>query len=660
MNKIDNLAINTIRLLSVEAVQKANSGHPGLPMGSAPMAYTLWSRHLKHNPANAEWIDRDRFVLSAGHGSMLIYSLLHLFGYGLTLDDLKQFRQWGSKTPGHPEFGHTRGVETTTGPLGQGVSNAVGMALAEAHLAAKFNTEKYKVIDHYTYALVGDGCLMEGISSEASSLAGHLGLGKLVVLYDKNNISIEGDTDIAFTEDVGKRYEAYGWQVLYVGDGNTDIDSIDKAIAEAKADLKRPSIIIVKTLIGYGCPPMQGDHNCHGAPLGQENIEAMKEFLGWDHKEAFFVPDEVKDEFARLNSENAKKEAAWNTLFDAYKKENPDLAAEFETYFSKKILVDLEADEAFWSFEDKPMASRVSSEVLINRLAERFPNLIGGSADLGPSNKSVMKAREYLSPQNYDGSNIHYGVREFGMAAIANGIALHGGLITYIATFFVFTDYLKASLRLAAIMGLPVIYVMTHDSIGVGEDGPTHEPIEQLATIRSIPNAYMWRPCDGREAAAAYTFAINAKAPSVLALTRQNMPLQAESGKQALKGAYILKDSEKIDVILIGTGSEVALCVQAYDQLKAKGIGARVVSMPCMDLFEEQSAEYKESVLPSGVTARLVAEAGSSFGWGKYVGLSGAYVTIDHYGASAPAGTLFKEFGFTVENVVAKAEALLK
>jgi len=660
MSKIDNLAINTVRLLAVESVQKANSGHPGLPMGSAPMAYTLWSRHLKHNPKNPNWADRDRFVLSAGHGSMLLYSLLHLFGYGLTLEDLKQFRQWDSKTPGHPEFGHTAGVETTTGPLGQGIANAVGMAMAEAHLSSVFNTEKHKVIDHYTYALTGDGCLMEGISSEASSLAGHLGLGKLIVLYDKNNISIEGDTDLAFTEDVGKRYEAYGWQVLYVGDGNTDIESIDKAIAAAKADTTKPSMIVVKTLIGYGCPPLQGDHNCHGAPLGQENIDAMKEFLGWETKEAFYVPDEVKSEINKLNAANADAEDAWNTLFAEYRKENPELAEKWDTYFSDEIPYDLMNDDDFWSFEDKPMATRASSGVLINRLADRFPNMFGGSADLAPSNKSDMKKRDYFGPQDYTGSNVHFGVREFAMAAIANGLALHGGLIAYVATFFVFSDYLKHALRLAAIMGLPVMYVLTHDSIGVGEDGPTHEPIEQLAMVRAIPNAYMWRPADAKEAAAAYTFAINAKAPTVLALTRQNVPLQKETGKDALKGGYILKDSDNAQVIFIATGSEVALCVDAYEALKEKGIGSRVVSMPCMKLFDEQSAEYKESVLPSSMTARVVVEAGTSFGWGKYAGLNGSYVTIDHFGASAPAGTLFKEFGFTVDNVIDHAMNVIK
>lgn len=660
MSKINNLAINTIRIISAEAVQKANSGHPGLPMGSAPMAYTLWSKHMQHNPKNPEWINRDRFVLSAGHGSMLIYSLLHLFGYGLEMEDLKQFRQWGSKTPGHPEYGHTKGIETTTGPLGQGVANAVGMAVAEANLAAKFNTDKHKIIDHYTYAVTGDGCLMEGISSEASSLAGHLKLGKLIVMYDSNKITIEGNTEMAFTEDVGKRYEAYGWQVLTVEDGNTDLDSIDKAIIAAKAETSKPSMIIVKTEIGYGCPPLQGSHSCHGAPLGEENIDAMKEFLGWESKESFFVPDEVKDEISKLNEQNAKNEQAWNDMFSEYAKANPELENEWDKYFSDSINCDLLADDKFWSFEKKSMATRNSSEILINRLAERFPNLIGGSADLAPSNKSVMKEREYFSQENYGGSNIHYGVREFAMASIANGIALHGGFITYVATFFVFSDYMKHSIRLSALMGLPVMFVLTHDSIGVGEDGPTHEPVEQLAAIRSMPGAYMFRPADSKETAAAYTFAINAKAPTCLALTRQNLPYYEETGKDALKGGYILKDSEDVKVILIGTGSEVELCVNAYNELKAKGIGARVVSMPCTELFDEQSDDYKESVLLSNITARVVVEAGTSFGWGKYVGLFGEYVTIDHFGASAPAETLFKEFGFTTENVVEKALKVIK
>ncbi len=659
MKKIDELAINTIRMLSVEGVQKANSGHPGLPMGSAPMAYTLWSRHMKHNPKNPNWINRDRFVLSAGHGSMLLYSLLHMFDYGLDMEELKQFRQWGSKTPGHPEYGHTVGVETTTGPLGQGIATAVGMAMAEAHLSAVFNTEKHQVLDHYTYAISGDGCLMEGISGEASSLAGHLGLGKLILLYDKNNITIEGDTEFAFTEDVGKRYEAYGWQVLYVGDGNTDVESIDEAIAQAKAELKKPSIIIVKTLIGYGCPPLQGNHKCHGAPLGQENIDAMKEFLGWDYPDAFHVPDEVKAEIKKLNEASAATESEWDAMFAEYRKENPELAKKWDVYFSEKLPVDLENDADFWAFEDKAIATRATSGALLNKLADRMPNLFGGSADLAPSNVSIMKQFEYFSPQNYAGSNIHFGVREFAMAAAANGIALHGGLYAYVATFFVFSDYLKPALRLSAIMGLPVIYILTHDSIGVGEDGPTHEPIEHLAAARSMPNVYVWRPADGRETAAAYTFAVSADGPSVFALTRQNLPQLEGSGKNALKGGYVLKDSDNAQVILIATGSEVSLCVEAYEALKAEGIGARVVSIPCMELFEQQSDAYKESVLPKSITARVAVEAGSSFGWGRYIGLTGGTVTIDHFGASAPAGTLFKEFGFTVDNVVSTAKAQL-
>ncbi len=660
MSKIDNLAINTIRVLSAEAIQKANSGHPGLPMGSAPMAYTLWAKHLKHNPSNPDWVNRDRFVLSAGHGSMLVYSLLHLFGYGLTIEDLKQFRQWDSLTPGHPEYKHTVGVETTTGPLGQGIANAVGMALAEAHLAAKFNTDEHKVVDHYTYAITGDGCLMEGLSSEASSLAGTLKLGKLIVMYDKNNITIEGDTDLAFTEDVAKRYEAYGWHVITVEDGNTDLDSIDKAIAAAKAVTDKPSMIIVKTLIGYGCPPMQGDHNCHGAPLGNDNIDAMKDFLGWESKESFFVPEEVKTEMARLNEQSAEAEKDWNVDFAVYRAKNHDLAKEWDAYFGNEINCDLLEDEEFWAYDNKPTATRVSSEAMINKLADRFPNLIGGSADLGPSNKSVMKKREYLSPDNYGGSNIHYGVREFAMASIANGIALHGGLITYVATFFVFSDYLKHSIRLSALMNLPVLYVFTHDSIGVGEDGPTHEPIEQLAAIRSMPGVYMFRPADSQETAAAYTFGINAKAPTCIALTRQNLPQYEETGKDALKGGYILKDSANPQVLLMASGSEVELCVNAYEELKAKGVAARVVSIPCMKLFDEQSDDYKESILPKSVKARVAVEAGTSFGWGKYVGLDGDYVNIDHFGASAPADKLFEEFGFTTENVVAKAMKLVK
>lgn len=660
MNNVDNLAVNTIRFLSAEAIEKANSGHPGLPFGAAPMAYTLWSKNMKHNPKNPNWIDRDRFVLSAGHGSMLIYSLLHMFGYGLTIEDLKNFRQWGSKTPGHPEYKHTVGVETTTGPLGQGFCNAVGMAIAESYLAEKFNKPDFEMINHYTYALVGDGCLMEGITSEAASLAGTLGLGKLIALYDSNNISIEGHTDIAFRENVGKRFEAYDWQVLHVEDGN-DMDAIDKAIKEAKKEESKPSLIIIKTQIGYGVPAKQGKSSAHGEPLGIENIGASKEFLEWAYKDEFHVPDEVRSHMETLQNELSKEEETWNELKKKYEENYPELAKEWNLWFSDKLNVDLLNDESFWSF-DKKMATRASSGELINRLAKVIPNLIGGSADLAPSNKTYMKDKGDFSKEDRSGANLHYGVREHGMAAIGNGIALHGGLKTFVSTFFVFSDYMKASMRLSALMGLPVTYVLTHDSIGVGEDGPTHEPIEQLAALRSIPNMTVYRPADSKETAAAWYHAITHKeGPTALVLTRQNLPLYNETGKEALKGAYILKDSEKAtpDVILMATGSEVELIYEASKILKEKGIDARVVSMPSLEVFEAQGEEYKEKILPMNIRKRVAVEAASSFGWHKYVGLDGEVISIDRFGASAPAEILFKEFGFTVKNVVEKVEKLM-
>jgi len=655
-NKIDQLSINTIRILSAEAVEKANSGHPGLPMGAAPMAYTLWSRVLRHNPANPAWADRDRFILSAGHGSMLIYSLLHLFGYGLTMDDLKNFRQWGSRTPGHPEYGHTPGVEVTTGPLGQGIANAVGMAIAEAHLAAKFNRPGYKIVDHYTYALAGDGCMMEGISGEAASLAGTLGLGKLIVLYDSNNITIEGSTDLAFTEDVGKRFEAYGWQVLHVEDGN-DVEAIHARLEEAKQDLDRPSLIIIKTQIGYGCPAKQGKASAHGEPLGKENLQCAKEFLNFNTEESFFVPQEVREHMKALAEKGKKAEEEWNRLFDAYEREYPDLAAQWREWHTPGLKDCIADNEEIWAFEGKT-ATRNSSGEVLNRLARYVPNLIGGSADLAPSNKSYMKDRGDFARSDHSGSNLHFGVREHAMAAIANGMAVHGGLKPYVATFFVFSDYMKPSMRLSALMKLPVIYVLTHDSIGVGEDGPTHQPIEHLAALRSMPNFTVIRPADSRETAAAWLLALSrTDGPTALVLTRQNLPLLDGTGKAAFKGAYILSDSEKEtpDIILLATGSEVQLILQAKEQLKAQGIDARVVSMPSWEIFEEQSEAYKESVLPKDVKARLAVEAGSSFGWHKYTGFDGDIISIDCFGASAPAETLFKEFGLTVENVVKKA-----
>lgn len=660
MNKIDNLSVNAIRVLSADAVQKANSGHPGLPLGAAPMAYELWTRHMNHNPADPTWANRDRFILSGGHGSMLLYSLLHFFGYGnLSMDDIKQFRQLGSMTPGHPEYRHTVGVEATTGPLGAGMGMAVGMALAETHLATVFNKENYPVVDHYTYVLGGDGCLMEGISSEAFSLAGTWGLSKLIVLYDSNSISIEGSTDIAFTENVEKRMEAFGFQVLVVEDG-TDLDAIGAAIEEAKADTERPSFITIKTQIGYGCPAKQGKASSHGEPLGVENVAALRETLQWPYEESFYMPQEVYDHFAQIAEEKAEVEAAWNVMFAAYCQEYPEMEELWNTYHDEKLAEKLWEDEAFWAKNEKADATRSISGKLLNQMKDVLPNLIGGSADLGPSNKTNMSGKGDYSKETPEGRNLHFGVRELAMTAIANGIMLHGGLRTFVATFFVFSDYMKPMARLAALMQLPQTFVLTHDSIGVGEDGPTHEPIEQLAMLRSLPNFNVFRPCDAVETAAAWYSAVTSqRTPTALVLTRQNLAPVAGSSREALKGGYVIDDCEGTpEVILMATGSEVALAVEAKAVLAAEGMKVRVVSMPCMELFEQQSKEYKESVLPKDVRKRVAIEALSDFGWGKYVGLDGEYVTMKSFGASGPAAVLFKHFGFTVENVVATVKAL--
>ena len=612
--ELDKLSINAIRVLSADAIEKSKSGHPGLPLGAATMAYTLWSK-MNHNGKNPKWDNRDRFVLSAGHGSMLEYSLLHLFGYGITVEDIKNFRQVGSLTPGHPEYGHTKGVEITTGPLGQGICNAVGMAIAEAHLAEKFNKQGYEVVNHNTYAIVGDGCLMEGISGEASSLAGTLGLGKLIALYDSNNISIEGNTDIAFREDVAKRYEAYNWQVIKVNDGN-DIEAIEKAIEEAKSETSKPSMIIVKNQIGFGCPAKQGKASAHGEPLGAENIKAMKENLGWK-QEDFYVPAEVYSNMDKYINAGVKKESSWNNLFESYKNEYPELAAEYSKWMSGEI--DSEAllnNEDFWSF-DKEMATRESSGIMINRLAELIPNFIGGSADLAPSNKTYMSGKGDFSAEDRSGRNLHFGVREHAMAAIANGMYAHGGLKVFCATFFVFSDYMKGAMRLSSLMNLPIAYVLTHDSIGVGEDGPTHQPIEQLAALRSMPNMTVFRPADSKETAAAWYYAVtNGTTPTSLVLTRQKLPLYDGCAKRALKGGYILKDSKKEtpDVILMASGSEVELIFKAADELAVKGIDARVVSIPSFEIFNAQDEAYKESVLPNSVRKRVAVEALTSFG----------------------------------------------
>ena len=653
---LDIKCINAIRVLSADAIQKANSGHPGLPLGSASMAFTLWSK-MNHNGKNPEWDNRDRFILSAGHGSMLEYSLLHLFGYGISIEDIKNFRQTGSLTPGHPEYGHTKGVEITTGPLGQGICNAVGMAIAESYLANKFNKEKYDIVNHYTYSIVGDGCLMEGISGEASSLAGTLGLGKLIVLYDSNNISIEGSTDIAFREDVAKRYEAYNWQVIKVEDGN-DLDAISNAIEEGKKELKRPTIIIVKNQIGFGCPAKQGKASAHGEPLGEENIRAMKENLGWKLEPAFYVPDEVYENMNEYINDGIEKENNWNQLFKNYAVEYPELAKEYAEWMSGKIDKNALDSDDFWAVDEKPMATRQASGNVINKLSKIIPNLIGGSADLAPSNKTHMNCRGDFSAEDRSGSNMHFGVREHAMAAIVNGMSAHGGLITYCATFFVFSDYMKGAMRLSSLMNLPVSYVLTHDSIGVGEDGPTHQPIEQLAALRSMPNMTVFRPADSKETVAAWYYAVtNGHTPTSLVLTRQNLPVYDGCPKRALKGGYIIKDSKKEtpDVILIASGSEVELIYKAADELLEKGIEARVVSMPSFELFDVQDKEYKETVLPNKVRARIAVEALSSFGWHKYVGLDGEVISLDTFGASGNSETLFKKFGFTSKNIVEKA-----
>lgn len=658
MNK-DNLTINTIRVLSSEMVDKANSGHPGLPLGASPMAYTLFDKVMKHNPKNPNWINRDRFILSAGHGSALLYSLLHVYGYGLTIEDLKGFRQFNSLTPGHPEYAHTVGVEATTGPLGQGLANAVGMAMAEAHLAKTFNTEKYNLMDHYTYALVGDGCMMEGITNEASSLAGTLGLHKLIALYDSNNITIEGNTDIAFRESVSDRYRALGWDVHFVEDGN-DIAAIQAAISAAKENKTQPSFIEIKTRIGFGSS-LAGSEKSHGSPLGKEGTKTLKENLGFVYEEEFHVPKEVKEHVSetlvRLNDE----EENWNKMYEEYKKDHPEEARKLEAYLNREVPVEyLESDE-YYEFAGA-MASRASSGEVLNRIADRVGHLFGGSADLAPSNNSIIKSAGHFSREDYSGRNVHFGVREHAMGAIANGIALHGGITPYVATFFVFSDYIKPAIRMSAIMKLPVTYVFTHDSIGVGEDGPTHQPVDQMAMLRAIPGLVNFRPADARETAAAWSYAVQSKEyPVTLELTRQNLNPIPGSGKKALKGAYVVNDFKKdFDVILIATGSEVDLAYKAAEELMKSDIGARVVSMPSMDLFEMQSDAYKEEVLPKAVRNRIGIEAYNELGWGKYIGLDGKMIAMQGFGASAPADQLFEHFGFTVENIVKTAVELLK
>ena len=659
-NNIENMSVNAIRVLAADAVQKANSGHPGLPLGAAAIGYELWANHMNHNPKNPEWENRDRFILSGGHGSTLLYSLLHLFGYGLTLDDIKSFRQWGSKTPGHPEYGVTRGVEASTGPLGAGMAMAVGMAMAEAHLAARFNKEGYSVVDHYTYALGGDGCMMEGINYEAFSLAGTLKLNKLIVLYDSNKISIEGNTDIAFREDVPARMRALGFQVLEVKDGN-DLAEIGKAIEEAKANKEQPSFIKINTKIGFGSPK-EGSADVHGAPLGADNIIVMKKNLGWPSEEPFFVPDEVYENYKAKASCLAKKEEEWNALFKEYCEKFPEMKVLWDEFKDKNKAEKLLDDEDFWSYDEKADATRNLSGKVLNKLSAKLPTLFGGSADLAPSNKSYVGGAGDYSAENYAGRNVHFGVRELAMTGIGNGLVLHG-LKAYVSTFFVFSDYVKPMARLASLMEIPLTFVLTHDSIGVGEDGPTHEPVEQLAEFRAMPDFNVFRPADATETIAAWYSAVTSKkTPTAIVLTRQNLPQLAGSSKEALKGGYVVADSskEKPDAILIASGSEVSLSIEAKEMLAKEGVDVRVVSMPCMDIFEKQSDEYKEKVLPKTVRARVAVEALSEFGWGKYVGLDGKTVCLDRFGASAPADVLFKEFGFTVENVVKAVKEVIK
>ena len=662
--ELEQKCINTIRFLSADAVQKANSGHPGLPMGAAAMAFTLWSRHLRHNPRNPKWINRDRFVLSGGHGSALLYSLLHLSGYDLSMQELQAFRQWGSKTPGHPESGHTAGVETTTGPLGAGFANGVGMAIAEAHLAAVFNSPEFPVVDHYTYAIVTDGDLMEGVASEAASLAGHLKLGKLIYLYDDNHISIEGDTNVAFTEDRMARFAAYGWHTQTVADGN-DVEAIDAAIRAAKAD-PRPSIIAVRTIIGFGMPTRAGTPKAHGEPPGTEELAAAKAALGWPAEPAFYVPAEVSEWYSKALEGLESQNFGWTRLFDEYKKTNPAKAAELERRFAGGLPAGWDDKLPLYPADPKGVQTRAASGKALNHFAALLPEIWGGSADLAPSNNTNMAGLGDFQAENYGGRNGHFGVREHAMGAIVNGIQNHGGLRSFGATFLVFADYMRPAIRISALSKLPSIWVFTHDSIGVGEDGPTHQPVEHLASLRSIPNLVTIRPCDGNESIYAWKVALaRTNAPTAMVFTRQNLPTLDRSlvadANGVEKGAYVLADvgDGAPELILMASGSEVGLIVDAGMKLAAEGVNVRLVSFPSWELFEQQPREYRESVLLPGVKARVAVEAGISMGWAKYVGDSGEVIGIDHFGASAPANILFKEFGFTVENVIDTARKVM-
>ncbi|MFD1848824.1 transketolase [Oceanobacillus bengalensis] len=661
---VEQLSINTIRTLSIDAIEKANSGHPGLPMGAAPMAYTLWTDFMTHNPKHSKWFNRDRFVLSAGHGSMLLYSLLHLSGYDVSMDDLKNFRQWGSKTPGHPEVHHTDGVETTTGPLGQGIATAVGMAMAEAHLGATYNKEAYPVVDHYTYALVGDGDLMEGISHETASLAGHLGLGKLVVLYDSNDISLDGDLNKSFSENIGERFNAYGWQVLRVEDGN-NVRDLQDALQQAKENTAQPTLIEVKTVIGFGSPNKSGSSASHGAPLGEEEVKLTKNNYSWEH-EAFYVPDDVYKDFnEKVVKKGTEAEAAWNSLLDAYKAAYPEEGKQLQLAINGELPLNWDKDLPTYEVGSS-LATRASSAEVLNAIAKTVPNFIGGSADLAGSNKTTINGVTDFSREDYAGRNIWFGVREFAMAAALNGMALHGGLNVFGGTFFVFSDYLRPAVRLSALMKLPATYVWTHDSIAVGEDGPTHEPVEHLASYRMMPGLSLIRPADGNETQAAWRLAVESKdKPTALVLTRQNLPTLEGTKENAYdgvkKGAYVVSDAEKEtpDALILATGSEVQLAVKAQAMLREKGVDVRVVSMPSWDLFEEQDKAYKDSVLLPNVKKRLAVEMASPFGWDRYVGDEGSILGINTFGASGQGERLIREYGFTVENVVKQVENLL-
>jgi transketolase len=662
---IDELSVATIRALAIDGVQKANSGHPGMPLGAAPMAHVLWTRHLKFDPSDPAWPDRDRFVLSAGHGSMLLYAMLHLSGYGLGIEELENFRQWGSRTPGHPEYRHTPGVETTTGPLGAGFSNAVGMAIAETFLAATFNRPDHTLVDHFTYGICGDGDLMEGISAEAASLAGHLGLGKLIYLYDDNKISIEGCTDIAFTEDVGKRFEAYDWQVLTVEDGN-DLAAIDSAIAAARADAARPSLIKIRTTIGFGSPDKAGTAECHGSPLGVEEVKLTKEALGWPGDLFFAVPQRVHDQYVTVAEKGKARRSEWLALLDGYEKTYPEQAALWKTLMAGG-LPEGWLDKLPTFAAGEKIATRSASGKVLNALAPVLPTLLGGSADLAPSNNTYLAGLGDFQADNPSGRNLRYGVREHAMGGVLNGLAVHGGVIPYGGTFFIFSDYMRPAIRLAALSRIPVTYVFTHDSIGLGEDGPTHQPIEQLASLRAMPNLTVIRPTDAAETALAWRVALERKdGPTALVLTRQNLTVLDRTVMGAaeglLRGGYVVSDppAGAAEVILIGTGSEVEIALEASTTLAAQGVAARVVALPCWELFEAQDAAYRASVLPPEIEARVAVEAGSTFGWERYIGQKGIAIGIDHFGASAPAGVLYKEFGITAENVAKRALGLVR